>query len=84
MSKLDGKVKAAAVALTFVLPSIEQPGSFGRVDYEAELDLKTQEISGTITLSFSRQGDLESGDPVNNPGPAYEKFLFSGTRVTVP
>jgi len=80
----DGKVKADAISLTFVLPGTGQPPSFGRVDYQAELDRKTQDISGTITLSFTREGDLEGADPIKNPGPAFEKFQFFGQRVVVP
>ncbi len=81
--KQADKVKAEAVSLTFVLPSADQPQSFGRVDYRAELDLKTQEIAGSIKLSFTREGDLEGADPVNTPGPLFEEFEFVGKRVIV-
>ena len=79
-----GKVEAAATALNFVLPRSGRPTAFGRVDYKAALDPGTGELSGSIALYFTAEGDLESADPIAATGKAFERFQFTGRRVTAP
>lgn len=82
VAKSAGNVEAAATALNFVLPKSGRSTAFGRVDYKAVLDLKTGQLAGTVALYFTREGDLESADPIGDPGKAFEEFQFAGRRVT--
>lgn len=83
MSSDDGKLQVGAVGLNFVLPADGRPPSVGRVDYQANLDTGSDELSGKATLHLSNATDLEGANPMSKPGKVVDEFQFDGIRVTV-
>jgi membrane-bound inhibitor of C-type lysozyme len=75
------EIRAKATGLNFVLPGEGRPASFGRTDYLLRMDTGTGVLSGSVALSFTAEGDLESADPISRPGPVLEKFQLEGRRL---
>lgn len=72
-----------AVGLNFVLPGDGRTPSFGRVEYQASLDIKTGILSGSATLRFASGNDLEGIDPIDRPAPVVDEFHFDGKRLVL-
>ena len=77
----DGAIRAAASGLSFLVPGEGLSTSFGRADYRLTLDPNTGNLSGIVELSFTSDGDLESADPIEAPGPVFETFEIEGRRL---
>ncbi|MEN8260320.1 MAG: hypothetical protein ABFS02_07010 [Pseudomonadota bacterium] len=77
------KLSINAVGLNFVLPSDGRTSSFGRVEYQASLDIKTGMLSGSATLRFASGNDLEGIDPIDQPGSVLDEFQFDGKRLMI-
>jgi hypothetical protein len=83
LSEDGGKLNVRAIALNFVLPADGRSPFFARVDYKASLETKTGKLSGSATLRFTSDEDLEGADPIGNPGPPADQFNFIGERVVI-
>ena len=77
----DGAIRAAATGLSFLVPGEGLSTSFGRTDYRLTLDTSSGNLSGSVELSFTADGDLESADPLERPGPVFETFEIEGRRL---
>ena len=77
------KLSITAVGLNFVLPGDGRTPSFGRVEYQASLDLKTGRLSGSAILRFASGNDLEGIAPIDQPGPVLDEFQFDGKRLVI-
>ena len=83
--KTGGKtISLTAVGINFTLPKTSGRNGIGRVDYTATYDVDTNSMTGTIDLRFSGADDLESANPNEIDGPAFEQFQFTAQRITLP
>lgn len=74
----------SALSLTFTTPHGSAGSRIGRVNYEGTIDTSSGEITGHLSLLLSTSQDLESDDPIADPGEVLEKFDFSGMRIDRP
>ena len=80
----DGKPVFEALSLTFTTPHSSAGSRIGHVNYEGEIDTSNGAISGHMSLLLSTSQDLESDDPIVDPGEVLEKFDFVGMRIEMP
>ena len=73
-----------AIAVNFTLADQDGLQTIGRLNYELKLNAARADLTGTAELFVAVSTDLESAEPVTDPGELIETFGIDAVKLPLP